>query len=397
MDISRASRLGVSVVALAFSTGALGAGNTPIRSQSQALRAAIIGTQAQLDAAGHARTFTVDSRNIVDEALRALAGIATPASLARTPAGVAVACPVSGSISARLAPGPLRVLRMEWNACANNEFGDTWTLNGPAEVIFTGNSFTPPSVTSIRLGDRNRDVTRDQPAAGFPYFAGFRQRWNLRLVGVLPLHTATESYYFPGRLSAVIDGLYELTTYYARRPDPGPPFFAQTDLYTTAGLVLTYESDLYAEDTRILLGSVRNQLHQPPTPGRPAFDSQSSHRYTDFRALTDYSVLEFPTVTVDGKVQLDAPERYGFAGCTAGETYTFRTREPLVQDVATLLFASGELAVNDNTRAVFSISGTEPFVDLLGHLDIRLRGVGDASYTAQFGYDELVAQGACAP
>jgi hypothetical protein len=57
----------------------------------------------------------------------------------------------------------------------------------------------------------------------------------------------------------------------------------------------------------------------------------------------------------------------------------------------------GELVINDRVLANFRITGVEPFVDMLGHVDLRVPGVGDFTFAAPFSLADLTAEAGCVP
>jgi hypothetical protein len=387
--------LGAALAALSLSTAALAAGNTPIQDDRQALRSVLTGYVLSAEAAGHVTVFSDLPRSLAEPVLLALSGVTTPAALAAVPAGITVPCAVSGSIFARVTPGPVRVLRIEWLGCRTDPSFNA-VANGPAELLFTGNSFAPAALLSLRLGDRLRDVTVDMPVTDNPRYGGSHVRWNVRIGGILPLRPAGDLGFFPGRLSALVDGIYEVTDFIRNRPDLGPPFYPQIQLFAAQSLVIRREQASTFEDNRILLGSLDYRFQSPTTPTRTGRTYDLPYRYWDFQVKRTYAPSEPSAVQVNGRAQTRLGEFYGFTGCPT-ETFSYRTLTPWQLNPATFMFDTGTLAVNDDTIAEFSISGTEPFVDLLGHIDIGVQGLGDFHYTAQFSFDELYASAACTP
>ena len=224
------------------------------------------------------------------------------------------------------ASGP-RLLRFEWSACARDFFGTIQTVNGPGEVLLIGNSFAPTYIASLRLGDRNRDVTLDAPVVGNPNYGGSSTRFNIRFVGVLPMTRVYELGGFGGSYAYEVTGFLEGTSLAASYPDPGPPFYAQVRTFTAAGLAVAGEyrydpatgSELH--DNRIARGTLSERIDSPATPLHGAHTYSESVSYQGVHAVFR---MDYPpqgigrlSLSIDGKAQTNIPTYWGFKGCTA--------------------------------------------------------------------------------
>jgi hypothetical protein len=301
------------------------------------------------------------------------------------------------------------VLRLEWDGCARDEEFWLSRTHGPAEVIFVGNSFTPDAVLSMRFGNRVRDLVREHTPTGDSSFGGTRLRWNFRATGNFPLHGSDPvTFPYPGRYTAKINGFFESTALVPSYPNPGPPFYPYVQLFTAQGMWVSTayssqgegESWGYEEDYRILAGVLTHRLQTSTTPVRPGRTIETTYRYAGLHVTRGFdAALGHDYWTLDGRVTSNLGPLYGLPGCTDAETFSYRTRRTLLTEnmAYTALLADGELAVNDNVSAHFSVTGTEYGVDLLGHVRLDVRDLGSFDYTAQFSLDDLIPESGCTP
>ena len=401
-------RLGIAALSLS-SLGALAAGNAPITDDRTALRSVLTGVLASNEITNQIRTLSEQSQNVIDQGLQLLAAATTPDNLAA--AGIIdVPCAVSGTLRARMASSWPRVARLEWSSCARDFFGTIEILNGPGEVVLVGNSFSPTLIASLRLGDRSRDVTLDSPVSGSPTFGGTRQRYNVRYIGVLPMTRAYEFGPFTGRYAYEVTGFLETTQLFASFPDTGPPFYAQVRTFSASGAIVTGEfrrdpvTANELRDNRVLLGTLSEKIDVPVTPRHAGHTYLASESFQDVHVVES---LDYPpqaagrfSTSIDGKAETNIASYYGFKGCTAPETWTWRTKQPFSVDfnISNLNFPDrGELVANERATGTFSITGTEANADQLGHLDIAVRGLGAFNFTSTYSPADLAAQAGCAP
>ena len=375
-----------------LSGAASAAPNTPIRSESTAARAVVVAFLQR----GQLRTmmlpFNYEPRNLIDRALRSVREVTTLQDLAASPDGVVIDCPESGTLTAKLGRGWPRVVKFEWNACVTVDFAFTNTLTGPGEVTLLGNSLFADAVASIRLGNRTTDLVRDsqlrQPSPTSILSRRVETR-NLRLTGLVPLVRFEDDVNtaFRGRFAYEAVGF--LRSDEMRRDvgpgGPGTEFFPWTFETSTEGALLSGDND--ADDTqsheenRLVLGTLSQRTDRPATPTFPEPRTSTVWvRGTDYRiVLGRANNLEF--WTIDGRIESSYAQS---AGCAAPETYTYRTRSPLVSHPETFYFQdlidSGEIAINGSTVARFSTTGSQPFVDLRGQLALDVPGVGSFNY-----------------
>ncbi len=382
-----------SLAALAcISAAAFGAPNTPIRSESAAARAVVVAFLQRAQLRTMMQPFNYEPRNIIDRALRSVRAVTTLQNLAASPDGVVIACEVSGTLTARHARGWPRVVKFEWNACSSTVFGVTQTLNGPAEVTLLGNSLFAEIVASIRLGSRNTDLVANMSAfPGSPVTGPRVETRNLRLTGIVPMVRFEDDINsaFRGRFTYEAVGF--LRSDEMRRDvgpgGPGTEFFPWTFETSTDGALLSGElrSDETGslDESRLVLGKLSQRVDRPATPTFPEARSTTNWvRGTDYRVrLGSDSALGGEFWSIDGRVESNFAQA---AGCAQPETLTYRTRSPLLAHPGTFyfndLYDSGEIVINGSTVARFSTTGSQPFVDLRGHLVLDVPGVSSFEY-----------------
>jgi len=382
----------MSLAALACISGvALGAPNTPIRSESAAARAVVVAFLQRGQLRTMMQPFNYEPRNIIDRALRSVRAVTTLQDLAASPDGVVVDCAVSGTLTARLARGWPRVVKFEWSECSSIDFGATHTLNGPGEVTLLGNSLFAEIVASIRLGNRNSDLVANVSAFPGSTIQGPRvETRNLRLSGIVPMvrlendiNTA-----FRGRFTYEAVGFLRSDE---MRRDFGPggvstEFYPWTFETSSDGALLSGGLNLEEgtfEENRLVLGRISQRVDRPATPTFPeARTSTNWVRGTDFRVrLGRDNTLGREFWSIDGRIESSFAQS---AGCAEPETLTYRTRSPLIAHQDTFYFQdfydTGEIVINGSTVAHFSTTGSQPFVDLHGHLTLDVPGVSSFDY-----------------
>jgi hypothetical protein len=368
---------------------ALAAPNTPIRSESTAARAVVIAFLQRGQLRSMMAPFNHEPRNIIDRALRSVRAVTTLQELAALPDGVVVDCAVSGTLTAKLARGWPRVVKFEWNACVSVDFGFTNTLTGPGEVTLLGNTLFAETVASIRLGNRTTDLVRDSQPPPVGFLGPKVETRNLRLTGIVPLARFEDDINsaFRGRFTYEAVGF--LRSDEMRRDvgpgGPGTEFFPWTFETSTDGALLsgelTSDDTSSSDESRLVLGKISQRTDRPATPTFPeARTSTNWVRGTDYRiVLGRENAHDF--WTIDGRLESNYSQA---AGCAQPETFTYRTRSPLVAHQDTFyfndLYDSGAISINGSTVASFSTTGSQPFVDMRGQLALEVPGVGSFNY-----------------
>jgi hypothetical protein len=321
-----------------------------------------------------------------NRALQAASSVTTPAALMAAPAGIAVPCPVSGNMTARMAPRLPRVFKFEWHDCAFVLDGTAATLNGPGEVLLLSDDFAPAKVAGIRFGSADRDFIQTQEF-NFPWLLMHKRFLrNLRLAGIIPL---TISPYAIADSSSpfiyVATGFVDENdiTEFPGTEQPPAEFGQRLDYeFVTFTGNYSYNADAtqYDEDVGALFGKVTYTRREAPPYGVTAdvsrFDGFRVHNHTDFNTMTK-------TQTIDGKLDYTWNPLFG-PGCLNGG-YQFRTRTPLHGPAfAFPEFDAGDLTINGTARTTFYSATSAPSGlpvpthGMLIHTDVQ--GVGSFNY-----------------
>jgi hypothetical protein len=389
-------RLQARVITLfiAVSATTFAAGLTPIDSASRGARAVVTTALLRMEAQSMDWEFVFSSRDIVERALRRFNTLTTYESLAATHATVSYNCP-SGSVSARVTNGLLRVVRLEWNHCSDNNPWLYRAYDGPADVTLLSATLAPSAVASIRFGDGQRDhVTSLLPGPDFPTaetsYGGETTYRNLRITGLIPMTRSDPDGFFTGRYTVAVTGFFHFVDHSTDVNTFSPPYYDHDHVVSTDGVILSGETTnpspyVGNQDFTLVTGKISERYHVPSTPTFPG-----GHTITKFvrgiglRMQFGYDGNQTGsnnTQSIDGTVEADFNQWWGF-NCASPDTFTYRTRATLTSPSSyyTGMFSAGQLQVNGNTTATFSATGSTPFVDLVGHVALDIRGVGSFNY-----------------
>lgn len=408
--MNRMTRTVGAMAAACMGAAASAAGVQPISSEGGAARAVLSSTFLQYEAQQYDRQFAYASRDTMDRALRQLAAVTTYSALAASPGGVTLDCQESGTLTARVTNPWLRTIHLEWDECTRDDRDIHYTLDGPGDVTLLSATLTPAFVASIRFGDRGRDLVETVVAGpsfppGFQFDTTYR---NLRVTGVLPMSRPDEFSQFSGRYSVEVTGFFRFVQHIADITAPEGPFYDYDHVVSTHGALLSAEFTnvgfSYNQDFRLVLGTISETTVAPVTPSRPqAVTATKSVRGTGLRIQNGFNNdLARYEQSIDGRADVDFNQWWGF-NCPAPETLVFRTKSTMAYPVSawTGTFNSGELNINGNTTARFSSTGTEPQVDLVGHIATQVGGVGTFNYDyagfAIFSSPELYTAALCTP
>jgi hypothetical protein len=386
------------------------AGVQPINSEGGAARAVLSSTFLQYEAQQYQQQFAYSSRDTIDRALRQLSAVTTYASLAASPDGVTVSCQESGTLTARVSNPLLRNIHLEWHECTRDVYDMHYTLNGPGDVTLLSATLAPTFVASIRFGDLTRDLVetvRLGPSLP-PDFSSETTHRNLRLTGVLPMSRPDEFSQFTGTYTVELKGVYRFVQHLPDFIGGGDTRYDHDHSVSTNGALIsgayTNVGFSYNQDFRLMLGKISETYIVPVTPSNPAsFTISKFVRGTGLRIQSGFdSDLMRYEQSIDGKAEVDFNQWWGF-NCPAPESWAYRTNSKMAYPAAawTGTFDTGELNINGNTAVSFSSSGTEPQVDLVGHIATLVAGVGSFNYDyagfAIFSSTELYTAAICTP
>lgn len=404
------SRIAGSIATTCMAAAAGATGVQPINSEAGAARAVLSSTFLQYEAQQYQQQFAYSSRDIIDRALRQLSAVTTYASLAASPDGVTVSCQESGTLTARVSNRLLRNIHLEWHECTRDSFDMHFALDGPGDVTLLSATLAPTFVASIRFGDRTRDLVETlRPGPTLPKPGGSDTTYrNLRLTGVLPMARPDESSQFTGTYTIELKGFYRFVQHIPDFVAGGDTLYDHDHTVSTEGALIsgsfTNVGFSYNQDFRMLQGKISETYIAPATPSRPASFTYSKFvRGTGLRIQSGFNNdLSRYEQSIDGKVDVDFNQWWGF-NCAAPESYVYRTNAKMAYPSSawTGTFDTGEITINGNTTARFSSTGTQPQVDLVGHIATQVGGVGNFNYDyagfAIFSSPELYTAAICTP
>jgi hypothetical protein len=408
--MTRIPRIAAAVATACMSTIVSAAGVQPINSEGGAARAVLSSTFLQYEARQYDQQFAYSSRDIIDRALRQLSAVTTYAAVAAARAGVTVNCQESGTLTVRVTNPALRNIQLDWRQCTRDYYDLHFTLDGSSDVRLLSPSLTPTIVASIRFGDRSRDLVETmRPGLTLPPgFGGSTVYRNLRVMGVLPISRVDEFTQFLGRFSIEVTGFVRTVQHLPDFSAPEGPLYDHDYTLSSNGALISGEFTnvgyTYNQDFSLVLGKITETYLRPVTPSNPtSFTTSKFVRGTDLRIQNGFNnELARYEQSIDGRVDVDFNQWWGF-GCAAPESWVYRTRSTMAYPAAawTGTFNTGELNINGNTTARFSSTGTEPQVDLVGHIATQVGGVGNFGYDyaqfAIFSSPELYAAAGCVP
>jgi len=345
------------------------------------------------------------SRLLVLRTLEILSAATTPDDLTALKGGLTVACPLGGSVKARLPRDGSLTLHLEWSGCSYLKFptvpNTTMAYTGPAAVQLLENTFAPSTVALIRLGSATEDVVaREHGADEYSSYTS-TQTMNIRMAGSIPMTRPHPSAWFSGDFDYRITGLYRN---YDGEPvtPPETPSAAETITIQNAwvsgsqtGFGLFEDADLF-----ITRGTFTYESNFPPA-AEPSSYSVTAHDLHWF-SMTD---TESPTLdrakTLDGRADITWSANHG-SGCLNG-TYVFRTDKLLEQSLYTGgVILAGELKINNALTLRYAspysrpITSPPPVFQGTITLDLKRVGVTSIPYDWQ-AFNVLAPRVECTP
>jgi hypothetical protein len=300
---------------------------------------------------------TFASSDLVDRALRLLAPATTLAQVMASPSGVSVACPVSGSVTARMSPRAPRLLKLQWTGCATDTEGLMHTLDGLGEVALLDATFAPPAVASISLGDRNGALV-DQAA-----YLGSEQppdvnSFNLRMTGYIRLARAAVIDPFKGTSLYELSGSRAIRSSFLAGDGESPDQLFESVYSVSVDHMVVHRTLQDAEtELGVLGGKLSFVWDFPETPQEAAHVDRYTIEPTGFRLRDRTSLTTFDrTLEVDGSVRITMPDFLPFFACYYNVDFSYRTTVPLhyaVSGAGSEVFDAGEISMN-GTPAHFS-------------------------------------------
>ena len=392
---------GVAFLCAVMLSGLSSAAGGPIASEQVAARGVMTSAIASGEVGELDGAFAFKPREIANLALAQLR-TATTFNALFAPAGVLLPCATSGNLAARIVQTRPTVLKLEWSNCVSSQYGSRLSRHGPVEIVWAGSSLSPSSVTSLRIGSVDRDyIESDRPETPQTYYDGTTVYRNQRITGILPIVLEFgDAGYFVGRYVAEVRGFVrrvQRLPEFNSAGEPSAEFYEYESSTSTDGALLTGNYSVEGFDNTmewsLIAGKIAGRYVYPARPLHPTVKVLDTwYRGTGLVARRRYdntAVQYFHSI--DGRIEGDFSAFWNL-GCSGSDTFVFRTRKELGQVPTSWfveLYDAGELVINGNTTATFSATGTEPYVDLMGHASVKVQGVGAFRYD----YPESILQG----
>jgi hypothetical protein len=293
------------------------------------------------------QTMVDEARQVAARTLAILDAGTTPAQATQ---GVTLACPLSGTLTAKLSRLPLRYLSITWDDCASSVEDDAIvSLDGAGELVLGANSFAPGFLLLIKLGEPDQRFVETWRADASQSEREERV-FGLAAIGRIPLTLANGVY--TGPFSFALDGELEWRYVSSEPAAPVSRSISTADNLVVRGAATWRDDPRTLEEDLTVSGSARVlQLVGSSSP-------ELQHRFTarDFRVhrVSRPGAPYFDTLTVDGKIDyLWTPG--GVDGCGDGR-YSFRTLVPVMHGLNGALqsFTQGQIVLNGAATATFS-------------------------------------------
>ena len=320
----------------------------PVDSAASASRALAVALGLQ-DSVRYPFEQMIDgARGIAVRSLAILGASTTPAAAMQ---GVTLACPLSGTLTAKLSRLPLRRLSITWDDCASLiENQEILSYDGKGELVLGANSFDADFLLLLQLGNADEKFvetwrsTESDPGREERVFA-------LGAIGRVPLTQDAGRYL--GQFFYALDGELEwrfIPSDAAGAP-PGSRLLQTAKNLVVRGATTWLEAQQVLDEDLTISGSTQG-MHFPglaPPELQDRFSAQDFRVHRTSRPDKPY----FDTVTVDGRIDyLWTPG--GAQGCGDGR-YSFRTLVPIVHGLNGSLqsFAQGKIVLNGAATATF--------------------------------------------
>ncbi len=298
----------------------------PIDDAKSAARAGALALNSFSDAS-RAITYLVDRpRYVIDATLKQLAAQTTTAAAA-TRAGSTVGCPFGGEIRARFPLANPQVLRLVWDNCVIYQSdGTTVRYHGEGRLRLPAQTFAPDHAEALHLGGELYPFIESNVHADTPNDL-YEQKYDLAIVGHLPLTRFRGVGIFTGSFDYVLNGTYGTRSVSVFDPAYPPniyeTFNTADGIRAVGSVVHTEEDTVVTEDLALRRGSFEAyaQSEFVPLTREFAFTAYNWHVTRDLRVADRTS-----SHWVNGRVDFKFPP---FMGTCGDGVYSFRTIVPL--------------------------------------------------------------------
>ena len=378
------SRVLALAISASLSAAALSAPLATIDSEQRGAAAYVTMTYATSYSEGIAVNMVQDSLIIGELSLQRLNTVTTPAALRAMPGGLSLPCANGGTVTTRLARGPIRALDIEWSNCQLVSWNPTMILTGPGQIILFTDSFTPTYVAAITLGSANRNVVMPWGYTNSEETYTRLLTRNVRMIGKIQ---ATTSLAGNGSLSTLytVNGFRdEVNDRVFTDPGHAPEHLVfhseiRNGIY---GDSFSWKDDgfYFDDEMRFVTGDYTSSVTEPyygTSTVKWSVDNLRTHRITDYANWKG-------SYSYDGGFSWTWTPN-NTAGCLGGR-FTVKTRAPFV--IPNLdnygVMDSGELGINNGaaTYRAYSAATVPPELPptSLTLLSMTVRDVGTFNY-----------------
>jgi len=379
-------QLGAVGALIVLATGAQ-AGLVPsnLNSEREAAAGLVTAFQLRIEVPWEVAVLSYRTRDFTDRALRILAANTSPAALLAATNGQTFPCEISGTVNARLSRTLPRTLKLEWTACVF-ESGIRHSLTGPGEVVLPSDTFTPATVKSIRFGNSTREVvdvlTLLESAPDVPTTL---TTFNIRMAGLVPMARESATDLFEGAFAYELSGRAYERAYFQRAGEGETLFAYEMSIAATNGYVSGFLDYGRRDDLRVS-GKFDWWTREDASSQQPEYMNTSRIVADDLRLQTVWDAAAGTNkFSIDGRVNYTWPEGYQM-NCNCGTTYSYVTKVPARQlppYYDTDFYDAGKIVMNGTATAAFSVVGNPDEGQVLMHIDLDVRHVGNFDYEVE--------------
>lgn len=383
MSIRKLGAIGALIVLASAAQAGLPASS--LNSEREAAAGLVTAFHLRSEVPWEVAVLSYRTRDYTDHALRILAANTSPTALLAKTGGQTFPCEISGTVNAKLSRTLPRTLRLEWTDCVF-EKGIRHSLTGPAEVVLPSDTFTPATVKSIRFGNATRDVVDVLTLLdSAPEVPTTLNTFNIRMAGAVPMARETVNDLFEGAFAYELSGRAYERAYFQRGGEGDALFAYEMSVTATNGYVSGFLDYGRRDDLRVS-GKFDWWTREDASSQQPEYTNTSRIVADDLRLQTVWDAAASTNkFSIDGRVNYTWPEGYQM-NCSCGTTYSYVTKVPARQIAPyyyTDFYDAGKIVMNGTATAAFSMVGNPDDGQVLMHIDLDVRRVGNFDYDVE--------------
>ena len=274
-----------------------------------------------------------------------------------------------------------------WNgrACVF-ESGIRHSLTGPGEVVLPSDTFTPATVKSIRFGNSTREVVDVLTLLdSAPEVPTTLNTFNIRMAGLVPMARESVNDLFEGAFAYELSGRAYERAYFQRAGEGETLFAYEMSITATNGYVSGFLDYGRRDDLRVS-GKFDWWTREEASSQQPEYINTSRIVADDLRLQTVWDAAASTNkFSIDGRVNYTWPEGYQM-NCSCGTTYSYVTKVPARQlppYYDTDFYDAGKIVMNGTATAAFSVVGNPDEGQVLMHIDLDVRHLGNFDYEVE--------------